>query len=153
MRLRPSDPRLDAEMPLLFKEIALLHHSTFLFSAPSPPRNITLLVKTSRSILVSWKEPEKKNGKITAYIISYGKGGLEAKVNTTKTKYLLDGLEEFTLYSVRVTAKTSILGNHSGIQKARTMEDGKISLSLNNILICNCYSIIFFLCMGVSWIV
>ena len=62
--LRPSDPRLDAEMPQLFKkEIALLHHSTFLFSAPSPPRNIQLLVKTSRSIQVSWEEPQKKKWK------------------------------------------------------------------------------------------
>ncbi|XP_067041220.1 tyrosine-protein phosphatase Lar-like isoform X3 [Acropora muricata] len=90
--------------------------------APSPPRNIQLLVKTSSSIQVSWEEPEEKNGNITTYIVSYGKGSLEAHVNTTETKYLLDDLEAFTLYSVQVTAKTSILGYHSVIQKARTME-------------------------------
>lgn len=112
-----------------------------LFSAPSPPRKLTLQVKTSRSIQVSWEEPAIKNGNISGYIISYGQGSLDADLCTRDTKYLLGGLEEFTLYFVRVTAKTSILGNHSAIQQARTLEDGKIPFDQRY---CNCHSVDFF---------
>ena len=127
--------------------INLLHYCFILFLAPSPPRNLKLQVKSSKSIEVSWEEPEKKNGNISNYIISYGKGDLEEDVYTTDTKYLLHNLEEFTLYFVRVAANTSIRGNHSAIQQARTLQDGKIPFDPH---LCNYYSI--FSSLEVSWV-
>ncbi|XP_068760766.1 protein sidekick-2-like [Montipora capricornis] len=96
-------------------------------TAPSPPRNLQLRVVSSTSIEASWDEPETKNGNIRHYAVSYGKNRLDSHLYTTETKYLLTSLDENTLYSVQVTAETSVSGNPSGTKQATTLEDAPSS--------------------------
>ena len=102
----------------------------FFFPAPSPPRNLQLHVVSSTSIEASWDEPETKNGNIRRYAVSYGKDRLDTQLYTTETKYLLTSLDENTLYSVQVTAETSVSGNPSGTKQVKTFEDGETLLSM-----------------------
>ena len=51
---------------------------------------------------------------------------LDERVNTTSTTYLITGLEEFTEYFVQVHAETSVSGDPSSIEQAKTLEDGKL---------------------------
>ncbi|XP_068719606.1 cell adhesion molecule DSCAML1-like [Montipora capricornis] len=98
--------------------------------AASPPRNLQLRVVSSTSIEASWDEPETRNGHIRRYVVSYGKKGIDSHFYTTETKYRLISLDENTLYSVQVTAETSVSGNPSGTKQATTLEDGEILINM-----------------------
>lgn len=102
------------------------------FSAPSPPRNLTLSVASSTSIKVSWLEPLKKNGHLRRYVIRYSsaKDNLVRLVYTTETTYLLTSLQEFTVYFVRVVAETTLTGKHTHIEQVKTFEDCKLFVVL-----------------------
>ena len=92
------------------------------------PRNFKLAVETSTSIRASWLAPAKFNGIFKRYVVMYGKATdkLDGRVYTTSTAYLLYPLQEFTDYFVEVYAETSVSGASSAIERAKTLEDGKM---------------------------
>ena len=111
---------------------------------PSNPRNVKVQATSSVSIRVTWDEPAVPNGVIKEYIISYGKSkdyqGHERTVTGNTMERVLDGLDKFTTYFIKVRGKTSKMGNASKILNATTNEDskycvtasGKIVLSLQS---------------------
>ena len=91
------------------------------------------------SIRVKWDEPAQPNGFITEYIIYYGTSNVvqstEQKVTGKTRERVIDGLETFTTYFVKVRGKTSKIGNTSEILNATTFEDSKcitVIASCNN---------------------
>ena len=54
------------------RTISILKHvDTFLFSAPSSPRNVQLLSVTDTSIKISWWEPARANGVLLGYRVYF----------------------------------------------------------------------------------
>ena len=84
---------------------------------------------SSVSIRVTWDEPAIPNGIIKEYIISYGTKKdfqpYEQTVTGNTMKRVLDGLDKFTSYFIKVRGKTSEKGNASKILNATTYEDSK----------------------------
>ncbi|XP_068703646.1 contactin-4-like isoform X2 [Montipora foliosa] len=95
-------------------------------AGPSHPRDLMLQVKSSTSILVSWKEPALQNGEITNYIIYYRQQDdqeTEAQVTGSTFQRLLTDLKKFTTYYIKVRGKTTELGHASRLLNATTFED------------------------------
>ena len=92
------------------------------------PRNVTVKATSSTSILVSWKEPFPPNGNISEYWIHFG----QQKDNLNQTTVAgsvrsreLSALRPFTVYYIKVRAKTTDPGNASALLNATTLEDSK----------------------------
>ena len=82
---------------------------------------------SSKSISVTWESPEKLNGNLKRYVVTYGtaRDNLNERRNSpTAVSYQLTELEEFTVYYVQVFAETSVSGKLSEIVDAKTFEDG-----------------------------
>ncbi|KAL9973661.1 hypothetical protein ACROYT_G020143 [Oculina patagonica] len=96
-------------------------------SGPSHPRYVQVRALSSVSIHVRWTEPERPNGYIQEYIISYGTSKdyqpNEKTVTAGTRERILDGLNKFTTYFIKVRGKTSKMGNASKILNATTYED------------------------------
>ena len=96
---------------------------------PSNPQNVKVQATSSVSIRVTWDEPAFPNGIIKEYIISYGTSrdhqGYEQTVAGNTMERILDGLDKFTTYFIKVRGKTSKMGNASKILNATTYEDSK----------------------------
>ena len=128
------------------------------FSAPTPPNNFKLAVDTSKSIRASWDRPLKLNGILRRYVIMYGKARdkLDGTFFTTSTTYLLAPLEEFTEYFVQVYAETAVSGHPSNIERAKTSEDGNMSVVLLFLLYlaicCLLGFVCIFVCFSVNYI-
>ena len=85
---------------------------------------------SSKSISVTWEPPEKLNGNLKRYVVTYGtaRDNLNERRNSpTAVSYQLTELEEFTVYYVQVFAETSVSGKLSEIVDAKTLEDGMAS--------------------------
>ena len=98
------------------------------FVGPGKPRNVTVKATSSTSILVSWKEPFRPNGKISEYGIYFGqqKDHLnQTTVAGSAQSGELIALRPFTIYFIKVRAKTTELGNASALLNATTLEDSK----------------------------
>lgn len=100
----------------------------------SPPGNVTTIVLSSISILVTWEEIPvfDQNGIIIAYEVLYEPletfgGEIETEaVNTTNTFITLSALQEFVGYNISVRAYTNAgPGPYSDIVTDITPEDGK----------------------------
>ena len=78
---------------------------------------------------MTWDEPAFPNGIINEYIISYGTSRDyqpdEQTVTGNTRERVLDGLNKFTTYFIKVRAKTSKVGNASKILNTTTYEDSK----------------------------
>ena len=78
---------------------------------------------------MTWDEPAFPNGIIKEYTISYGTSrdyqGYEQTVAGNTMERILDGLDKFTTYFIKVRGKTSKMGNASKILNTRTYEDSK----------------------------
>ena len=96
---------------------------------PSNPQNVKVQATSSVSIRVTWDEPAFPNGIIKEYTISYGTSrdyqGYEQTVAGNTMERILDGLDKFTTYFIKVRGKTSKMGNASKILNTRTYEDSK----------------------------
>ena len=82
---------------------------------------------SSKSISVTWEPPEKLNGNLKRYVVTYAtaRDNLNERRNSpTAVSYQLTELEEFTVYYVQVFAETSVSGKLSLIVDAKTLEDG-----------------------------
>ena len=78
---------------------------------------------------MTWEEPAFPNGIIKEYIIFYGisKDYQPRKQTVTGNtmERVLDGLDKFTTYFIKVRGNTSKMGNASKILNATTFEDSK----------------------------
>lgn len=82
--------------------------STFLFvSEPdSPPRDLAVVRTTSSIVTLSWSPPEKPNGIIHQYEVTYSNGTYSDAVNGTSPGVTLRYLKPYTYYNVTVRAYT-----------------------------------------------
>lgn len=77
---------------------------------PSPPVNLLATALSSTSISITWGPPQDPKGQITHYSLFYYQvGSNEEDVNVPDTSHVLQGLNVFREYSVRVMAY-----NHNG---------------------------------------
>ena len=105
------------------------------FSVPTgSPIDVQGHNTSSTSILVQWGNvPEsQRNGIIANYIVTYqvpSEGDEQTKVvNATATQVTLMGLNEYTVYSIRLSASTfKGVGPKSESKEVRTDQDSKYS--------------------------
>ena len=104
---------------------------------------------SSVSIHVRWDEPAFPNGIIKEYIISYGTSKdfqpNERTVTGNTVERVLDGLDKFTTYFIKVRGKTSKIGNASKILNTTTYEDSKYRVTACGGLVLCLQSIIVFI--------
>ena len=94
---------------------------------------IVSIIPDKRSINVSWMmlECQDRRGNITMYEVRYSVIGdsVNLTLNTTngdETSLLVDGLEEFTNYTIEVRAYTAVgPGPYSASMEVQTLEDCK----------------------------
>ena len=95
---------------------------------PGNPRNVRVEATSSTSINVSWKEPSLLNGVISKYWIYFGQQKDDLNQTTVEgsgRSWELIALRPFTIYYIKVRAKTTELGNASALLNATTFEDSK----------------------------
>ena len=101
----------------------------FFASGPSSPRNVSAEVLSSTSIRLKWIKPDKENGAIVNYEISYTFEGSnkESKQQVTGTtfEYSFVGLRKFTQYHFVVRGITKEAGNASAVVSVKTLQDGE----------------------------
>ncbi|XP_062403996.1 phosphatidylinositol phosphatase PTPRQ [Sardina pilchardus] len=85
----------------------------------SPPRDLTLVETTASTATVSWQLPEKPNGIIRVYEVSYGIVSYTHTFNTTSLSVTLHHLRPYTYYNITVRAYT--LHGH-GDQVSNTLQ-------------------------------
>ena len=81
-----------------------------LYTAPSPPRDLTITRAFQHGIELNWIPPRETNGDIQHYIIKYTtQDGAEQEINTTNNTnyYNLTGLKRGQTYNIRVVAVNS----------------------------------------------
>ena len=91
------------------------------------PRNVTVSVRNSRSISLSWDPPKlpEQNGILRQYIVTVSSGSTFTRmVSSSHTFLTIGGLRPFTNYTCSVQAVTVGSGPSSMVQIA-TPEDGK----------------------------
>ncbi|XP_077049965.1 phosphatidylinositol phosphatase PTPRQ isoform X2 [Siphateles boraxobius] len=72
----------------------------------SPPRDLVVVKTTSSTSTLSWSPPEKPNGIIRLYEVSYTNGTYSNTVNSTSLSATLHYLKPYTHYNVTVRAFT-----------------------------------------------
>ena len=108
--------------------IAILKFSLSLGSAPTAPRNFSLIPVEGnpRELEASWGIPDPANGEIQNYTITCN-GSIRFDVeDETADSFTLTGLEPYTAYECSVFAATKGgQGMDSSRVTATTTEDGK----------------------------
>ncbi|XP_042563353.1 phosphatidylinositol phosphatase PTPRQ [Clupea harengus] len=74
----------------------------------SPPRDLMLVETTASTATVSWQLPEKPNGIIRVYEVSYGNTSYTHTLNTSALTVTLRQLWPYTHYNVTVRAYTRL---------------------------------------------
>ena len=104
------------------------------FSAPSlPPSQVAAKARSPTSLLVTWSSVpgQHRHGKILLHHVYISRANKPDDFRSFPTKnktQLLDDLQVYTLYVIRVSARNNIgEGPKSAPITARTMEGGKIS--------------------------
>ncbi|XP_052437936.1 phosphatidylinositol phosphatase PTPRQ isoform X2 [Carassius gibelio] len=72
----------------------------------SPPRDLAVVKTTSSTASLTWSPPEKPNGIIRLYEVSYTNGTYSNTVNSTSPSATLHHLKPYTHYNVTVRAFT-----------------------------------------------
>ncbi|XP_057294079.1 receptor-type tyrosine-protein phosphatase S-like isoform X2 [Hydractinia symbiolongicarpus] len=78
-------------------------------SPAGPPKDIKVDSKTSSSITLTWNQPEKPNGKILKYIVSYRTTNIREPLSkdvSSNTKYTIEDLNPNTYYEVQVACES-----------------------------------------------
>ncbi|XP_015602585.1 neogenin isoform X2 [Cephus cinctus] len=96
-------------------------------TAPSAPRNLSLLIVSARFVTLHWQEPENSNGDILAYNVYYKEDGSQRErvINVTQKQLevMVPGLQPSVTYHFRVVAHNSRgAGLSSDILKVTTHE-------------------------------
>ena len=101
--------------------------------APGVAPEVVSIIPDKRSVNVSWMmlDCQDHHGIITMYEVRYSIVGnsVYLTVNTTngdETSLIVDGLEEFTNYTIEVRAYTAVgPGRYSAPMKVQTLQDCK----------------------------
>ena len=112
-------------------------------AGPSPPLNVTVLMKTSTSLLVSWLPPSMPNGVLISYEVYYtGESSLNpvpasfyhslsSTISAPNTSLVLSNLVPYSNYTISVRAFTSAgPGEYSEVIEDRTEEDGEYTTTI-----------------------
>ena len=93
-----------------------------------PPRQVFVIVDTSKTINVTWSAPSTPNGVITEYQLQCSGGGqvFSPVVPGSQTTTTLSGLLPYTNYSCSITAHTSVGGGPAATTSVTTLQDGNI---------------------------
>lgn len=80
------------------------------FTSPSepdsPPHNLVVLNSTSSTATITWSPPNKPNGIILFYEVTYSNATFSYTVNSTIPSITLQHLKPFTLYNVTARGYT-----------------------------------------------
>ena len=90
-----------------------------------PPRQVSIVAKSSKSINVSWSAPATPNGVITEYQLQCSGGGQVFNRTVMETTTTLSGLLPYTNYSCSITAHTSVGGGPAATTNVTTEEAGE----------------------------
>ena len=94
---------------------------------------------------MTWNKPAIPNGVIKEYIISYGTSRdyqpREQTVTGKTMERVLDGLDKFITYFIKVRGKTSKMGNASKILNATTYEDSKYCVTVSGKIVLYVYKV------------
>ena len=111
--------------------VTLFTPSCMLFTVPaSPPRNLSVVSTGPNSLSLSWEEPPaiNINGMLTVYSIEYNIAGetnqFSFDVSSMSRSAELNGLNNFTNYSVSVAANTVVGMGPFAMEIQRTDENG-----------------------------
>lgn len=122
-----------------FRGLYTYIHTKKCITAPSgPPDNITAVALTSSQILITWDPPlqELRNGPILAYnftVLDTATGFIITSSVISTTSTTVSSLRPFTVYSIAVSARTSVgFGPYDSIE-VTTLEDCKSYMSINQI--------------------
>ncbi|XP_076848697.1 phosphatidylinositol phosphatase PTPRQ isoform X2 [Brachyhypopomus gauderio] len=74
----------------------------------SPPNDLVVTNTTSSTATISWSPPDKPNGIIRLYEVSYSNGTYFHAINSTVASVTLHNLKPYTLYNVTVRAYTQL---------------------------------------------
>lgn len=77
-----------------------------LLEPDSPPGNLSVVDTSPSTATLTWSAPQKANGVIQYYEISYGNDSFSALVNSTSNRVTLIDLKPFSYYNVSVRAYT-----------------------------------------------
>lgn len=107
----------------------------FVFSAPGPPSNVSLVSDSQHSIMVfiAPPEPVQRNGIIVGYTVFYRQTRPDTGyllVNTTTSSVRLTNLTVFTEYSVKVAAFTSVGQGRASQQQTIVSQEGSMCVPL-----------------------
>lgn len=93
----------------------------------SAPQNLTVQHVTASTAVISWLPPEKPNGIITYYKVTYAVDTDFHTENSTTTTVTLQNLKPHSVYNISIRAYTKYgHGNQtSSVLKVLTGEDGK----------------------------
>ena len=101
-----------------------------------PPRQFSIVAKSSQSINVTWSAPTTPNGVVTEYQLqcSGDKTIFTWAVMGSQTITTLSGLLPYTNYSCSITAHTIAGGGPAATTSVTTLQDGE-STSIDNPLL------------------
>ena len=122
------------------------------FAAPGgPPQNINFTIIGIRNLTLSWEAPEQdlQYGTILGYNITYKlSGSEEVMTKTLKGSYnlVLDDLLPYTLYSISVSAFTSVGLGRAAEREIRTQAD---CMYLVCLVVCLCVFMCACVCLYV----
>ena len=120
------------------------------FAAPGgPPQNVNFTIIGIRNLTLSWEAPEQdlQYGSILGYNITYKlSGSEELMTKTLKGSYnlVLDDLLPYTLYSISVSAFTSVGLGRAAEREIRTQAD---CMYLVCLVVCVCLCVLVFVCI------
>lgn len=126
--IEPIIFHIHAEVFLHTHEISQ-YASVCLLEPDSPPRDLVVVKNSSSTATLSWSPPEKPNGIIRLYEVSYTNGTYSNTVNSTLLSATLRYLKPYTHYNVTVRAFT-LHGHGNQISDTLQMLSGEDGESL-----------------------
>ncbi|KAL2093754.1 hypothetical protein ACEWY4_011066 [Coilia grayii] len=116
-KLRVAASTMVGESPVSEEDV--IYVITLEDEPDSPPRDLMLVETTASTATISWQVPEKPNGIIREYEVTYGNSSYTHTLNTSALGVTLRQLRPYTLYNITVRAYT-LLGH--GDQVSETLE-------------------------------
>ena len=127
-----------ATVPVLTPCSVWLLYQCCLYSVvPGPVGNLSLFAVNSTAVRVTWVDPVITNGRLQHFTIEYAAngsssgGGVNATVpfspDNSTSRYIIGGLEVFTLYDITVAAVTGGGTGSAVSRQKRTLPTGELA--------------------------
>jgi len=102
--------------------------SSFFVVPATPPTNLSVLAVDSNSIALTWSDPDIPYGLITSYTITYNiTVENSTSLVTDSQSIIIDGLDEYTIYVIHVSASTKVGTGPSTQYFQRTGQSSELS--------------------------